>query len=152
MEIYHMEDIKNVLLVTNNVTEDEVNLIKTAIENVNLTITLSLVHVIPNLPTCYFNIPSMITLAEQYYTEAKSSLTNIGEKLIIPKKNQWLITGRIKSEVLRLAGKLNTNYILASSTNIQDIYKTFAAKSERKIAQVRSVHHINKLMNQLTFD
>lgn len=149
-----MDTQKNVLLVTNAVTGEEVAQIKQAVEDANaknngLRIKLNLVHVIPNLPTCYFNIPSMVNLAEQYYEEAKKCLTTIGDKLDVAKKNQWLITGRIKNEVLRLAGKLNTDYILASSTNIQDLYKSISLKKELRTTDVRSVNNIGKLVTQL---
>src|SRR3982751_5959702 len=103
-----MDDVKNtknVLLVSNATSDEEVQLIREAItqaEKQGLQIKLSLVHVIPNLPTCYFNIPSMVLLAEQYYEEAGGTLTTIGESLEIHKKSQWLMTGKIKTEVLRL--------------------------------------------------
>src|SRR5579872_802598 len=97
-------NVKHVLLVTNTTLEPEIDLIKQAIKNARehgLEIKLSLVHVIPNLPTCYFNIPSMVVLAERYYDEAKTYLTTVGETLGVSKQDQWLITGRMKSEVLR---------------------------------------------------
>lgn len=148
-----MDTQKNVLLVTNAVTNEEVSQIKDALENAyskaGMRIKLNLVHVIPNLPTCYFNIPSMVNLAEQYYEEAKKCLTSIGEKLNVNKKNQWLITGRIKTEVLRLAGKLDTHFILASSTNIQDLYRSISLKKELRTTDIRSVNNIGKLVTQL---
>jgi len=51
----------------------------------------------------------MAQLAEQYYTEAKNTLNSAAGELGIAKKDQWLITGRIKTEVLRLANKLVHN-------------------------------------------
>jgi len=147
-----MEEQKNVLLITNAITDQELNLIKDAMTHANtqknMLIKLHLVHVIPNLPTCYFNIPSMVSLAEQYYEEAKKTLTNMGDALSISKKNQWLITGRMKSEVLRLAGKLNTHFILANSGNIQDLHKSFSSKKQQ--TGVSSINNIGKLVNQLT--
>jgi hypothetical protein len=129
-----MDDTRKVLLVTNSVSDLEVQQIRQALEDnanqANRQINLCLVHVIPSLPTCYFNIPSMVQLAEQYYEEAKRYLTTIGEALDIPKKDQWLITGRLKSEVLRLAGKLRCDFILASQTNIQDLQQALALKKE----------------------
>ncbi len=98
-----MEDAKNVLLVTNSATDEEIKLVKDAFTNANqqgMRIKLSLVHVIPNLPTCYFNIPSMAQLAEQYYSEAKQCLATSGDSLGVAKKDQWLITGRAKTERL----------------------------------------------------
>jgi hypothetical protein len=124
---------RNVLLVTNLVNEKEISQIKQAITDAqqqNLAINLNLVHIIPSLPTSYFNIPSMVLLAEQYYDDAKQYITTVGESLNIAKKNQWLITGRLKTEVLRLAGKLNCSYILASSDNMKDLQQALSVKKE----------------------
>lgn len=138
-----MAEHKNVLLVTNSTTDHEVGLIKEAFAQANeqgMKINLHLVNVIPNLPTCYFNIPSMVVLAERYYEEAMKSLLTIGELLSVTKKNQWLITGRVKTEVLRLASKLDVNYILASSTSIQDLHKSFLfARKEHHKTPIRSI-------------
>jgi len=136
-----MDEAKKVLLVTNAVNDTEVEQILLALqdsEQQNLQIELSLVHVIPSLPTCYFNIPSMVQLAEQYYGEAKKYLTTIGESLDVPKKDQWLITGRLKSEVLRLAGKLGCDYILASQTNLKDLQEALSLKKEHLTLLFRS--------------
>ncbi len=140
-----MDDAKNVLLVTNSATEDEILQVKEAFLDAakkGLRIRLSLVHVIPNLPTCYFNIPSMAQLAEQYYTEAKQSLNTAGDKLGVAKKDQWLISGRVKTEVFRLANKLKTHFILASSTNIQDLHKSLAAKELPSTAKVTNMNNL----------
>lgn len=136
-----MDEIKKVLLVTNAVTEIEVNQIKQSLEEIedqDIKIALSLVHVIPSLPTCYFNIPSMVVIAEQYYTEAKEYLASIGEALNVAKSEQWLITGRLKTEVLRLAGKLDCDYILASSHNIQELQQALSLKKEHLALLFRS--------------
>ncbi len=123
-----MDALRNVLLVTNATTDDEIAQIKQILARVkqpHLAIKLSLVHVIPTLPTCYFNIPSMVVLAERYYDEAKRSLSYVGNYLDIPQSDQWLITGRARSEVLRLANQLNTHFILASSTTIPELHKSY---------------------------
>jgi hypothetical protein len=137
---------KNVLLVTNATTEEEITLIKAALRTQhNMQIKLNLVHVIPSLPTCYFNIPSTVLLAERYYDEAEKTLTNIGQALSIDKRNQWLITGRIKTEVLRLANKLNAHFILASSTNIPELHKSVLFKKERNSALIQSINNLVQL-------
>src|SRR6266567_7710947 len=116
-----MDTHKNILVVTNSIVEEEITQIKNAFfnnennEKMDLKIKLSLVHVMPTLPSCYFNIPSMVLLAERYYEEAKKSLTDVGQQLNISPKDQWLVTGRMRREVLQLANKLNTDFILASS-------------------------------------
>lgn len=140
-----MEASKNVLLVTNSATEDEIMQVKTAFIDAakkGLIMKLSLVHVIPNLPTCYFNIPSMAQLAEQYYSEAKQCLVTAGQMLGVAKKDQWLITGRVKTEVFRLAGKLGTQFILASSNSIQDLHKAFASNSDQQPAQIKNINNL----------
>lgn len=139
-----MEESKRVLLVTNAATEEEMSLVKDSFmkaSNQGLKIRLSLVHVIPNLPTCYFNIPSMAQLAEQYYSEAKQCLISAGDNLGIAKKDQWLITGRIKTEVLRLANKLGSHFILASSTSIQDLHKGFSFGKDRQSTEIKNINH-----------
>lgn len=140
-----MDLSKKVLLVTNSASEEEVSLVQDAViqaEKQGLYIKLNLVHVIPNLPTCYFNIPSMVLLAEQYYDEAKRSLSTIGDKLNVAKKDQWLITGKVKTEVLRLAGKLGTHFILASSTSIQDLHKALSLTKAYQPTPIKNINHI----------
>ncbi len=138
-----MMEPKNVLLVTNSATESELVLIKEAFlhaKEQGLDIRLSLVHVIPNLPTCYFNIPSMVRLVEGYYEEATRTLNKMGRELGITKPQQWLVSGRIRTEVLRLADKLNTHFILASSTSIQDLHESFSlSKKARATTPIRSI-------------
>lgn len=136
-----MEQLKNVLLVTNSVTEPEIALIKEALKaKSDLPIKLTLAHVIPNLPTCYFNIPSTAVLAERYYEEAEQCLTMTGEALTVSKEDQWLITGRLRTEVFRLAGKLNAKFILASSQTMSDLHQTMTRKDP-----AQSVRNINTI-------
>lgn len=139
-----MDAAKHVLLVTNATTNNEISLIKDAVsqsEKQGLKIKLSLVHVIPNLPTCYFNIPSMGLLAEKYYDEAQNALTTIGQALGICKRDQWLITGRIKTEVLRLASRLNTQFILASSVNIAELHQSSLFKKEQYRTSIKCINN-----------
>jgi len=144
-----MDAPRNVLLVTNATTDAEITQIKQAIGQAtqpHLSIRLSLVHVIPTLPTCYFNIPSMVLLAERYYEEAKQSLTYVGEFLGIAQSDQWLITGRARSEVLRLAGKLNTHFILASSATIPELRKSFMfSRKELNPTPIRTISQVSML-------
>lgn len=140
-------ETKNVLLVTNSASESELVLIKEAFSHARaqgLNIHLSLVHVIPNLPTCYFNIPSMVQLVEGYHAEATRTLNHLGEELSIKKGDQWLVTGRIRTEVLRLANKLDAQFILASSESIQDLHQSFLFA--RKTVDVTPIRSISSLV------
>jgi hypothetical protein len=135
---------KNILVVTNAATDEEVFEIKQAVkiaEQHHITLKISLVHVVPTLPTCYFSIPSMVLLAERYYEEAKGSLTHIGGVLNITQKDQWLITGKLRSEVLRLASKLNSQFILASSASLPDLHKSFLFNREKN-TPIKSIQHL----------
>lgn len=143
-----MEKMKQVLIVTNSITDDEVVQIKKAFSNETapaLDIKLSLVHVIPHLPTCYFNIPSMGLLIEKYYDEAKASLSQVGQLLSIAKKDQWLISGKIRTEVLRLANKLNSNFILASAHQIQELQRSLFFKNIHQYAMIKNINQLKQL-------
>ena len=143
-----MEKTKQVLIVTNAITEEEVSQIKSAFSaeiNLDKNIRLSLVHVIPRLPTCYFNIPSMGLLLEKYYDEAKHSLQEVGKHLSIAKKDQWLITGKIRTEVLRLANKLGTSFILASAEQIQELQHSLFFKNIHQYAIIKNINQLKQL-------
>ena len=100
---------------------------------------------IPRLPTCYFNIPSMGLLIEKYYDEAKHSLHEIGKYLNVPKKDQWLISGKIRTEVLRLANKIGSHFILASAEQIQELQRSLFFKNIHQYAMIKNINHLQKL-------
>lgn len=143
-----MDKRKQVLIVTNAITEEEVLQIKKAFNSEasqKVDIKLSLVHVIPRLPTCYFNIPSMGVLIEKYYDEAKESLTQVGKHLSIAKRDQWLISGKIRTEVLRLANKLGSSFILASSKQIQELQRSLFFKNIHQYAAIKNINNLQQL-------
>jgi hypothetical protein len=143
-----MDRKKQVLIVTNAITDEEVLQIGKAfsIENADAQqIKLTLVHVIPRLPTCYFNIPSMGILIDKYYDEAKQSLAQVGKHLNVPKKDQWLISGKIRTEVLRLANKLNASFILASAEQIQELQRSLFFKNIHQYALIKNINQLQQL-------
>ena len=140
-----MEQRKHVLLVTNAVTEEEIAQVKAAVmmpQIVPVSVKVSLVHVIPTLPTCYFNIPSMIMLADRYYQEARENLTRVGDVLNISKKDQWLIMGKVRTEVLRLANKLNVQFILANTAHLLELRKSPSNKKEDQRLIINNVSEL----------
>jgi cellobiose-specific phosphotransferase system component IIA len=144
-----MSEPKQVLLVTNSATEAEIHEIQQSIlqaENHGIKIKVCLVHVIPTLPTCYFNIPSMVLLAERYYEEAKKTLTYVGDLLKVEQKDQWLISGRIRTEVLRLAHKLQSSFILASTASVQDLQKSYIFNREPRNSPIKSFSHLSSTL------
>lgn len=143
-----MDKMKRVLIVTNTITEDEVLKIKDAFSSEyapKLNVSLSLVHVIPRLPTCYFNIPSMGMLIEKYYEEAKESLTQIGKHLDISKNDQWLISGKVRTEVLRLANKLGSNFILAGAQQIKELQRSLFFKNINQYALIKTINQLETI-------
>lgn len=143
-----MDKTKQVLLVTNAITDEEVMQIRTALESEygnNMNIKVSLVHIIPHLPTCYFNIPSMGMLIEKYYDEAKNSLTTVGKHLGIAKNDQWLISGKIRTEVLRLANKLGSNFILASAQQIAELQRSLFFKNIEQFAVIKNINQLKQI-------
>lgn len=143
-----MEKTKQVLIVTNAITEDEVLKIKDSFSSEyapKLNINLSLVHVIPKLPTCYFNIPSMGMLIEKYYGEAKESLCQVGSQLGIDKNDQWLISGKVRTEVLRLANKLGANFILAGAQQIQELQRSLFFKNINQYALIKTINQLETI-------
>jgi hypothetical protein len=138
---------KQVLIVTNAITDEEVLQIKKAFSKEQapqMDIKLSLVHVIPRLPTCYFNIPSMGMLIEKYYDEAKQSLSQVGKHLDVSKKDQWLISGKIRTEVLRLANKLESSFILASAQQIQELQRSLFFKNIHQYALIKNINQLKQ--------
>jgi hypothetical protein len=143
-----MDKRKQVLIVTNAITDEEVMQIRKAFSAEfapDMDIKLTLVHVIPRLPTCYFNIPSMGMLIEKYYDEAKNSLTAVGQHLGIAKNDQWLISGKIRTEVLRLANKLGSNFILASAQQISELQRSLFFKNINQLAVIKSINQVEQL-------
>lgn len=143
-----MDKKKQVLIVTNAITDEELLQIQKAFNEEyasQMDIKLTLVHVIPRLPTCYFNIPSMGMLIEKYYEEAKESLSQVGKHLGVAKKDQWLISGKIRTEVLRLANKLSSSFILASSQQIQELQRSLFFKNIHQLAVIKNINQIKQL-------
>lgn len=137
---------KQILIVTNAITDEEVLQISHAFnpnsEQQQVDMKLSLVHVIPRLPMCYFNVPAMGTLLERYYDEAKQSLYQVGNMLSINRQDQWLISGKIRTEVLRLANKIGSNFILASAKQINELQRSLFFKHIHQYSLIRNINQL----------
>lgn len=143
-----MDRLRQVLIVTNSITESEIDKIKDAFTPVyapKLNIKVNLVHVIPRLPTCYFNIPSMGLLIEKYYDEARASLQHVGDELQVHNDDQWLISGKIRTEVLRLANKLGNCFILAGGHHIQELQHSLYFKGINQMGLISTLNRLEAL-------
>ena len=142
-----MEPKKQVLVVTNEMNDEEVIQIRRAFDKEEAKrsrIQLTLVHVIPRLPTCYFSIPAMGILVEKYYDEAKNTLAQVGKHLQVARKDQWLISGGVRTEVLRLATKLGSSFILASAQQIQELQRSLFFKNIHQYAVIKNINQLRK--------
>lgn len=143
-----MDKKRQVLVVTNAITSEEITEIKKSFNekfSCHMNIKLSLVHIIPRLPTCYFNIPSMGLLMEKYYLDAQELLNHVGKHLEIPMKDQWLISGKARSEVLRLANKLGSSFILAGSEQIKELQNSLFFKNIHQYETIRNINQLKQL-------
>ncbi len=84
-------------------------------------------------------------LIEKYYDEAKQSLFQVGKHLGVAKKDQWLISGKIRTEVLRLATKLGSNFILASAQQIQELQRSLFFKNIHQYAIIKNINQLKKV-------
>ncbi|HVE44262.1 MAG TPA: hypothetical protein VNC84_03900 [Gammaproteobacteria bacterium] len=147
-----MDKRKQILIVTNAMTQEEVIQIKNATmkeQPTKIEVKLSLVHVIPRLPTCYFSVPSMGVVVEKCHDEAKKSLTDAGKLLGIAKKDQWLISGKIRTDVLRLANKLGSSFILASEEQIKELQRSLFFKNIHQYALIRNINQLERISSHL---
>lgn len=143
-----MDNSKQVLIVTNSIMEEEVAQIRKAFSTEfapGTPVRLTLVHVIPRLPTNYFTIPAVGMLIQKYYDEAKNTLTTVGTRLGIAKNDQWLISGKIRTEVLRLANKLGSNFILASAQQISELQRSLFFKDIDQLAMIKNIKQLETI-------
>ena len=84
-------------------------------------------------------------LIEKYYDEAKNSLSAVGKHLSVAKTDQWLISGKIRTEVLRLAGKLGSSFILASAQQIAELQRSLFFKNIEQYAVIKNINQLKKL-------
>ncbi len=149
-----MSEVKNVLIVTNSICGKEIDHICESVsvaQQENTSLKINLVHVIPSLPACYFSIPSMTQLAERYYQEATDILGEAGQRLHVAKRDQWLVTGKLRNEVLRLAGQLHTQFILAGKECISTLQQQPFLPMLRKQASPTAIGGANHLLKMRGF-
>ena len=138
--------IKHILLVTNALTTPEIEEVTASINEMQtsgMTVKISLLYVKPYFPTCYFHIPSMIALAEDFESEAKKTLELLGDRLHLSADSQWIATGRVKPETLKLAATLGVDFILTSSSIHKEISQTFSFKNNRYTLPIRTIESLH---------
>lgn len=139
-----MEDTRHILLLSNALSESEnISLVQSLKElrMDNPKLKISLLYVKPYFPTCYFHIPSMVTLSEEFEEEAKETLNNLGQRLNVTPEHQWIATGRVKPETLKIAATLGVDCILLSTS----LHKELTQASLKKNRYRCPIKTIDKL-------
>lgn len=124
-----MENYRHILFVTNCVKEDEADLIQ-QVKNLIASdkILLSLVHVIPSIPSYYLQCPTSLELEKQLKNKSQLHLRNIAEKLSVDAKHQFIRVGNLEREVDELAAQLGVDLIVMAKAPEQNFLKLLAEK------------------------
>jgi len=76
---------------------------------------LSLVHVVEPLPGYSYAYLGIEDIEEQLIEEAREALLKLGEKLNVPREQQWIEIGQPKSNILRVAEEGKVDLIICGS-------------------------------------
>ena len=140
-----MEDSKHILLVANSLSTAELSQIQNTITEMakeGLNHKISILYVKPYLPSCYLHVPSMVAVSEDFEEEAKESLQQVGQQLDIPAQHQWIATGRIRQETLKIAATLGVDYILSSQKVSKELHNVFSIKKNRVPLPVKNINNL----------
>jgi hypothetical protein len=69
----------------------------------------------------------------------------VGKHLGVAKKDQWLISGKTRTEVLRLANKLGTDFVLASAQQIQELQRSLFFKNIHQYAVIKNIKQLEQV-------
>ena len=140
-----MEDNKHILLVANSLSQAELANIQNTLEDMHkegLNNKVSILYVKPYFPTCYMHVSSMTSVAEDFESEAKESLQEIGNQLSVRAEHQWIATGRLKQETLKIAATLDVDYILSSRKISKHFSGNAISKRKRAIMPIKSIDNL----------
>lgn len=76
---------------------------------------LSLVHVVEPLPGYSYAYLGIEDIEEQLVDEAREALAKFGEKLNVPKQQQWIEIGPAKIKILKIADDIKADLIICGS-------------------------------------
>jgi universal stress protein A len=76
---------------------------------------LSLVHVVEPLPGYSYAYLGIEDIEEQLLDEAREALAKFGEKLKVPREQQWIEIGPAKNKILKVAEAIQADVIICGS-------------------------------------
>lgn len=140
-----MENRKHFLLLANILSKAEITQVQETINQMHkegMNVKISVLYVKPYLPSSYLHMPSMMAVAEDFEQEAKESLHTIGEQMNIPAENQWIATGRVRPETLKIAATLGVDFILASNIINKEFNHTISIRKNRIPLPVKNINNL----------
>lgn len=107
---------KNILLAT-DLTDDTGSFVIDKVRSIRgLTgARLSLVHVVEPLPGYSYAYLGIEDIEGQLLEESRASLKQLGEKLAVDEKDQWVEIGPTKSKILEVAQNIGADLIVCGS-------------------------------------
>lgn len=130
-----MATTKNLLLVTNSLSEQHLTQLQQAVpESITEKTNLHLVYVLPPIPACYFQVPGIQDYTDELKSEALEQLQAIGKQLHIPINFQWLLQGDVKAAARKLAQRIR-----AESVVLEDCYRSVV--SENILEKIEKYFH-----------
>ena len=143
---------QHILIVTNSLSTKDAEQIKQTIALYpHAQIKLSLLYVIPNIPSQYYQLPSITQLKSKQFMESKHHLQAIAAIMGVKEEDQWINTGKLKAETQRLAQSLNVDVVisnnLANSNPVQPLDPILTKKTWRQSGKVSSLKFKDYLTN-----
>jgi len=72
----------------------------------------TLAHIIPKIPTAYYQVPMMELLESNLFSYASYNSQRLGEKFSIANNEQYIIVGHLRTESMRLVRDKHINQIM----------------------------------------
>lgn len=114
-----MANYQHILVAVDFFAQSDVIITKAQLLAAQFQAKLSLIHVVDSVPITdagyVEEIPFNMDLTAQLLDSAKLRLTELAERLHIPKEQQWLEIGSPKNEIVRIAKEHNVDLIVVGS-------------------------------------
>lgn len=125
-----MENYQHILLVTNCAIEDEAALIQELKHffSQRHNARISLVYILPKIPSYYLQCPASLELEKQLKCKAKECLDRFAQNLGIDNIESFIRAGDLEDEILTLAEQLKTDLVLMAKKPSENPLKILLRK------------------------
>ena len=128
-----MEIFQHLLVISNSMREDEAQLIKDAMEqNPDVRVRLSLLHIVPDVPSCYYQLPSLVKYSEKCNAEGEKTPLTLGKILNVPEEDRLMKNCFTETEVMKLAERMCVDVIVSSKNQEAEIPVVSENKKQKR--------------------